>query len=199
MVDELDTYKYYIALKTHFSQVRYNAIKSNFAVKASYESLLKRNDAYRFTKIANLFASKEDCIAYFASNFAYNNQTCLYNIIEGKKIYKRWCLYRKNPSNSFMNDLSTVLTHSISEKEILGTTEAKLPLLLELALHDKIHLETLSLFNEKYDILGNLKKNKLLYSVWKDDLLRISKIKGFIIYNDAEITSIFNAFMQKIN
>ena len=58
----------YLALKSHFSNPKYDYFKYNKKVRASLESYHKRRDRYFFEKTSRKYKDKE-IVDFFVSNF----------------------------------------------------------------------------------------------------------------------------------
>ena len=78
-MDGFTAYKYYMALKLHFSSDKYNVFESRGSVKCSREKFNSRNDYYIFEKLGRKFSTNQELIQYMAANFIYKNPNVIYS------------------------------------------------------------------------------------------------------------------------
>ena len=65
-MDPFAAYKLYNALKLHFENDSYDAIKYNFKTTVNAQSFFKRRDKYFFAKLAK---NEKDLMMYYVFNF----------------------------------------------------------------------------------------------------------------------------------
>ena len=66
MIDPFDSYKLYNALKLHFENDTYDAVKYNIKTTVNPNSFFKRRDKYFFAKIGK---NQKDIQNFFVFNF----------------------------------------------------------------------------------------------------------------------------------
>ena len=67
-MDAFQVYKYYLALKLHFTTDKYDVIKQRGKVRASRQAFAKRNDLFSINKIAKNY-SDEEVANFLIANF----------------------------------------------------------------------------------------------------------------------------------
>ena len=77
-MDGFKAYRYYLALKLHFTSEKFNVFENRGNVKGSREAFEARNDRYIFEKLARKIGNDRDIIQFFVANFAYGNESAIY-------------------------------------------------------------------------------------------------------------------------
>jgi len=67
-MEPFEVYRYYLALRLHFTTDKYDAIKQQGRVKASRQAFLKRNDLLAIRRVAETYSDKE-VVDFLVSNF----------------------------------------------------------------------------------------------------------------------------------
>ena len=94
MIDPFDSYKLYNALKLHFENDTYDAIKYNFKTTVNPQSFFNRKDKYYFAKIAKAYPKelKEYYVSQFINDAKYvgdmMDPTAKKNYVEYKRVHE---------------------------------------------------------------------------------------------------------------
>ena len=86
-MDGFKAYKYYMAVKLHFTSKKYNVFETRGHVKGTRDAFNSRNDRYIFEKLAQKYADDKEIIQFFVSNFAYGNDTAIYAGQEAEDLF----------------------------------------------------------------------------------------------------------------
>lgn len=184
-------FKYYTALKLHFTNPRFDVFVNRGHVKGSYEKFLERNDRSMFERLARQFDDK-DYIQYIASNFMYGNSEMIYHSEDAMTNYKEFLRRRQSITRVFDNDLQLII-NSGAQYEFSGQ---KIPDVVQLFMAKKITLETMTILNDMDDIVNKMRQNGQLSLLLSDDLLRIEKSKGFVKWLPEKVEPLFTKFKQ---
>ena len=181
-------YKYYIALKNHFTTWHYDAFKYNLKSSATQESFVRRNDCMRFESISNRYG--EQVGHYFVANFVERFEEFLYDPNKSDRIYQDW-LKRKTMKNSLV------------QREILDLPYAKFgdiirvgnqtPTLLKEYLVKNISPETLVILDSHFHFLDNWKSTITRDTVWDSVGLVLCKYRSFVSFDKDTLTQIINS------
>jgi hypothetical protein len=68
-MDGFKAFKYYIAIKLHFTKDSFDVFKNRGSVKGTREAFNARNDRYVFEKLARKFPVDKELIQYYVANF----------------------------------------------------------------------------------------------------------------------------------
>jgi hypothetical protein len=201
-MDGFKAYRYYLAIKLHFTTDKFNVFQNRGNVKGTREAFNARNDRYIFEKLARKIPVDKDLIQFFVSNFAYGNANAIYDGQEADENYTQWTKTKQSISKVFVDDLATLLTYTETNKlkhtAIFNFTDGEYPVALKLFVGGKISIETLRMIDDIYPIIEQWKLNNSVKYIWDDELRRIIKLTGFVKYDRIKIKKIFDHFMEEI-
>jgi hypothetical protein len=189
-MDGLKAYKYYMAVKLHFTKDDFNVFVNRGKIKCSRDAFNRRSDSYLFEKLAKRFDDRE-YIQFLAANFAYGNQEIAYKIEESEENYIEWNRRKQSITKIFSDDLSEILKNNFTknlEKAII-----------DLYLGNKICLETVRIIDDLHPILDKVKQNSQFMLMFDSEIRRLEKSKGFIKYKLERVSPIFNNFLEEFN
>ena len=170
----------YLALKSHFSNEKYDYFKYNKKVRASVASFNKRSDKYWFEKTSRKYNDKE-IVDFFVANFvSVDNPHSLWIgslINEGEKVYLEWM--KTNQSLTYLfKEQSTALFSQNALNDVFDCSKGH-PILLKSFLRGEISPESMVIYEKVFSFLKNFDKN-LLDPVWEIVSLKINKYSSFI-------------------
>ena len=201
-MDGFKAYRYYLAIKLHFTTDKFNVFENRGNVKGTREAFNARNDRYIFEKLARKHDDDKDIIQFFVANFAYGNDTAIYAGAEADEVYTEWLRRKQSISKIFVDDLATLLTHieinKLTHTALFNFTDSEYPVALKLFVGGKIKIETLRIIDDLYPIIEKWKLNTSVRYIWDDDLRRIIKLTGFVKYDIIKIKKIFDHFLEEV-
>ena len=173
----------YLALKSHFSNEKYDYFKYNKKVRASVASFNKRSDKYWFEKTSRKYNDKE-IVDFLVSNFvAADNPQSIWigHIINsGERTYAEWM--KTNQSLTYIFKEQSEELFSETKLENVFDCSKGHPIVLKKFLSGKISIETLVIL-DKIFLFGNSFDKKLLDPVWEMVSLKIKKYSPFLQIN----------------
>lgn len=201
-MDGFKAYRYYLAIKLHFTTDKFNVFENRGNVKGTREAFNARNDRYIFEKLARKHDNDKDIIQFFVANFAYGNDTAIYAGAEADEVYTEWLRRKQSITKIFVDDLATLLTHieinKLTHTALFNFTDSEYPVALKLFVGGKIKIETLRIIDDLYPIIEKWKLNTSVRYIWDDDLRRITKLTGFVKYDIIKIKKIFDHFLEEV-
>jgi hypothetical protein len=170
----------YLALKSHFSNEKYDYFKYNKKVRASVASFNKRSDKYWFEKTSRKYNDKE-IVDFFVANFvSVDNPHSLWIgslINEGEKVYLEWM--KTNQSLTYIfKEQSTELFSQTKLENVFDCSKGH-PILLKTFLKSELAPEIMVIYDTIFSYISEFDK-KLLDPVWETVSLKIKKYKPFI-------------------
>ena len=170
----------YLALKSHFSNEKYDYFKYNKKVRASVASFNKRSDKYWFEKTSRKYNDKE-IVDFFVANFvSVDNPHSLWIgslINEGEKVYLEWM--KTNQSLTYIfKEQSTELFSQTKLENVFDCSKGH-PILLKTFLKSELAPEIMVIYDIIFSYISEFDK-KLLDPVWETVSLKIKKYKPFI-------------------
>ena len=170
----------YLALKSHFSNPKYDYFKYNKKVRASVTSFNRRADKYWFEKTSRKYKD-EEIVNFLVANFVEStsvNQIWIGEIINsGERTYAEWM--RRQQSLTYLFKEQSNELFSENELESLFNCSKGHPLLLKKFLSGSISLETFVIYNKIFHFSKNFDKN-LDDPVWETVSLKLKKYDPFI-------------------
>jgi hypothetical protein len=201
-VDGFKAYRYYLAIKLHFTTEKFNVFENRGNVKGTREAFTARNDRYIFEKLANKYGEDRELIQFFVANFAYCNESAIYEGQQAEDNLTEWIKRKQSITQKFIDDLAIILTHietnKLSPSATFNFFDSAYPVALELFIGGKIGIETLRIIDDIYPIILQWETNTSVKYIWNQELLRIKKLTGFVKYDKIKINKIFSHFLDEI-
>ncbi len=170
----------YLALKSHFSNQKYDYFKYNKKVRASLTSFNRRADKYWFEKTSRKFKD-EEIIDFLVANFVQsesNSAIWIGSLInEGEKVYSDW-KKRQQSLTYLFKEQSEELFSQTKLEDALSCSKGHPPVLKKF-LSGKISIETLTIYDKIFGFSKTFDK-KLLDPVWETVSLKIKKYMPFL-------------------
>lgn len=187
IMDGFKAFKYYLAIKLHFTNPKYNVFERKGKLKGSRETFLNRNDHYLFDKIGRKFDSDQQLIRYIAANFMYGNPNVVYNESEAEDNFIEYTKRRQAITKVFKDDVQRIVESG-----------NKTPNILQLYLGKKITIETAVILNDLENCISKLKETESSNLLWGDEILRIEKAKGFVKYDSYKVVPIYMSMHEEL-
>ena len=201
-MDGYKAYRYYLAIKLHFTTDKFDVFQNRGNVKGTREAFNARNDRYIFEKLAQKHSDDKEIIQFFVSNFAYGNDTAIYAGQEAEDNFMQWNKRKQSITKIFVDDLATLLTHietnRLKHSAIFEFTENEYPVALKMFVGGKISIETLRIIDDFTDILEKWNQNLSVKYIWDNEMRRIKKLTGFVKYDKIKIEKLFSAFKEEL-
>jgi hypothetical protein len=202
-VDGFKAYRYYLAIKLHFTTDKFNVFENRGNVRGSREAFNARNDRYIFEKIARKFSSDRDIVQFFVANFAYSTEPAIYAGQEAEDSLFEWSRRKQSISRIFIDDLANILNYveinKLPTSCIFDFQNNEYPVALKLFLGKKISIETLAIINELDHVVEHWISNPTVQHIWGNELLRIKKLTGFVKYDKIKLGQIFKHFVEELD
>jgi len=201
-MDGFKAYRYYLAIKLHFTTDRFNVFQNRGSVRGTREAFNARNDRYIFEKLASKRQDDKEIIQFFVANFAYGNDQAIYAGQEAEDNYLQWQKRKQSMTKIFVDDLATLITHielnKLKPTAIFQFTENEYPVALKLFVGGKIAIETLNIIDDMTGMLDDWVIHPSVRYIWEDEMRRIKKLTGFVKYDKIKIGKIFQHFKEEI-
>ena len=202
MITGFRCYKYYIAIKLHFTKDNYNVFETRGNVKGSEQAFIARNDRYLFERIARKHQTDREVIKYFVANFSYGNDACVYDESSAEDNLQEFTRRRESLTRVVSNDLNEVILQKekqgLSRKQVFEFNLDSPPLLLKMYLGGKVTIETMFLLNKINGYL-QLWHNNSSMLLWEEEIRRIEKCEGFVKFNESKLSPIYASFIEDLD
>ena len=178
MMEPIDVYIMYCAMKAHFSRKDYDFNKYGGKTKVSRDSFFKRKDRHFFVKLSRKYKTTIEIKNYYISNFIKDKRGYIANFSDEN--YKSWLLKREGFFEQFIMELSPYIKEFQPLFEVEGNNHPKL---LKEFLGSRVSLETMIVLDELVEYGKNW--DKLLEGdiIWIDLKKLMENYKGFLTIN----------------
>ena len=195
MMQPFDAYSMYNALKLHFEQDSYDAVKYNFKSNVSPKSFFARKDKYFFAKLAKTYDDK--LLQYYIANFK-NGISYVGDMLNegGETNFKQHMKVRESIHREFQKDINSLIDMDIQFDDLFITKQTH-PLIVKLLMREEISLETVVILDS---ILGFMKRegSKITETIiWPDISRKIMKYKPFVDFSKDKCVSIIKKGFTK--
>jgi hypothetical protein len=201
-VNGFKAYRYYIALKLHFTKDKFNVFENNGNVKGSYETFQARNDSYLFEKLGKRHPADHELIQFYVSNMVLGDASTIYNDGVAEENFKQWLGWKESITYNFKEDLHKleleVEKNGYSADELFNCTLNDFPIIIKLYLGKQINPITMAMITDMYEPAGEWLNNATLSLVLEQEIRTLYKMRGFFKYDKEKIEKIFKDFMHSL-
>ena len=174
LMQPIDVYQMYCAMKAHFSKSSYNFIKYGGKTKVSRDSFWKRNDRYFFVKISKKY-DNDEIKDYLLSNFIQNRNGYIANFNDQN--YENWLDRKMMFYNIFQQELKPYIKNF---EPLFEVKDGNHPTLLKEYLGKRVSLETMVILDELVDFSKKWDEQLGDDVVWPDIKNLMKNYKGFL-------------------
>ena len=195
-MDGFQAFKYYTAVKLHFTSPRFDLKQTKGKVRGSRQRFESRNDRMLFEKLAGQFPSDQEFIRYIAANFMYNCPDVIYDTPRAQTNYKEYVRRRQSITKIFSDDLETLINQGV-QYDFSGHS---IPDVVRLYLSNRITLETLVILDGFEHLVKRIRNglSTQLALMMNDDLLRIERAKMFVKYDELKVSAPYFNFLDTL-
>lgn len=169
-MDGFTAFKYWVAMKQHFTVKSFDVFKNQGRIKGSFEKYLARSDYNCFERIAEKFKPNE-YIFYLAANMMYGNDSAVWDYGGGVANYNQFLKRRELARELYAIDIKTLQINNVKMDD--GVT------IIRMLTKNQVSFETVVLLN-KYTNLVSAFDQLPQKIILEPLLIRIEKSIGFI-------------------
>ena len=201
-MDGFKAYKYYMAIKLHFTKDNFDVFKNRGSVKGTREAFNARNDRYLFEKLARRFPVDRELIQFFVANFAYGNDNGHYAAEDAQSNFIEWNRRKQSITKIFSDDCHKIVMQSYKDKlkkdQLFYFTSNNYPSILKMYLGAQISIETVRILDDMMQLVENWKQNSSMVILWENEIRKIEKLAGFVKYDKTKVEQVFNNFKEEL-
>ncbi len=188
-VKPFDAYKKYVALKLHFNSEKYDYFKLNGAVKIKLETFNKRNDKYKFQKLAKIH-TPETLEKIIVANLLSNKDLWVGDLLtpEARQRLAERQKIEQSLTYFFSEDVKFLLSKA-EEGEKIFVGKGKLGLVKH-AMQGSINLESFIILTDILKLMPKLEKSLSDDITWQDFKMTATKYKPFLKYDKEKLKDI---------
>lgn len=186
IMEPFEVYRYYLALRLHFTTDQYNVINQKGRVRASKQAFFKRKDLLAIRRVAESY-SDEEIVNFLVANFVSGDRWGGVFDIDAKDRYTQWKKRIESMSYTFEKELNTIKKfmdkYQISFTELLTTSNGQHPYIIKMHLRQDVSIETLVIIDQLVGFVDTLDRNLAHDLVWPDLSRIIKKYTPFLTFN----------------
>lgn len=183
IMEPFEVYRYYLALRLHFTTDQYDAIKQKGKVRASRQAFAKRNDLIAIRRIAETYSDK-DIVNFLVANFITGDRWGGVFDTEAKERFMLWKKRIESLSYTFEKEISYLQLQMEKQSKpfdyIFAPSKNEHPYILKSYLRRTTSIETLVILNNFYNFVDNFDKEYYNDLMWPDISRIIKKYSPFL-------------------
>lgn len=194
IMEPFEVYKYYLALRLHFTTDKYDVIKQQGRVRGSKVAFHKRKDLLSIRRVAETYSDKE-VVEFLVSNFISGDRWGGVFDIDAKDRYTQWKKRIESLSYTFQNDLIKIKNACEKQNKLFEDSLISInnqhPLIVKLYLRGDVSIETLVILNKLVEFLPRLDDNLKDDLVWPDLSRTIKKYEPFLNFKKEKYEQLY--------
>lgn len=182
-MEPFEVYRYYLALRLHFTTDQYDAFKSHGKVRVTRQAFNKRKDLLAIKKVAETY-SDQDVVNFLVANFTSGDRWGGVFDTEAKHRFTDWKRKMESMSYTFSKEVGRIkqladkLNKSFSDMFLSINNQH--PYVVKLYLRHDISIETLTILNKLEPFTVLLDRQLQGDILWPDLSRIIKKYEPFI-------------------
>lgn len=193
-MEPYEVYRYYLALRLHFTTDQYDVIQQRGKVKASKQAFFKRKDLLAIRKVAESYSDQE-VVNFLVANFVSGDRWGGVFDAESKERYTSWKKRLESISYTFEKDLSKLINHcekyNLDFASLFISLNSQHPFIIKEFLRNSISVETLVILNKIMPFLDDLDVTLQQDLIWPDTSRLIKKYTPFLNIEKSKYDAIF--------
>ncbi len=181
MMEAVEVYLMYCAMKAHFGKGDYDYVKYGGKSSATKKSFWKRNDRYFFVRILRKYKEEDVIKDYLISNFIKNKKGWLGDFNDEN--YIEWKRKIQSITHIFEEELTPLLENFEEGKNLLATQSKNHPKLLKEYLGKRVSIETVIILDDIIEFSNNWDKVLSDDVIWPDVKKMMDNYKKFLTYD----------------
>ncbi|CAB5221847.1 59 protein [uncultured Caudovirales phage] len=183
IMEPFEVYRYYLALRLHFTTDKYDVIEQRGRVRATKNSFLKRKDMFAIRKVAETYSDK-DIVDFLVANFVSGDRWGGVFDVESKERYHGWKKRIEAISYTFKKELDKAVLfadkNNMTFEDLYKCNSGQHPPIVKMYLRNDISIETLVILNKLNNFTDQLDQDLKDDLVWPDTSRIIKKYSPFL-------------------
>lgn len=193
VMDAFEVYKYYLALKLHFTTDKYDVIEQKGKVRATRQAFAKRKDLYAINKVAKTYTD-EEVANFLIANFVSGDRWGGVFDTEARETYILWKKRVEGLTYNFTQDLDKLLEELEESKkhfeDLFNCSKGEHPYIIKAYLRKSITIETLVILDKIYGLVNKFDREITDTIVWPDISRLIKKYRPFLVIDKDKFNEI---------
>lgn len=181
-------YLLFLALRTHFTNVKYDFFQMNGKLRATKESYNKRGDKFFFDRLAKEYTCPE-LKDFYVANFLEDKHYVTELLDEdAKRNYQDYQRRRQGLTYIVTNELDELFDRGITR--FFKLSDGEYPGIITLYLRHVLSPETMVILNDFIPFEDRFNKYLCDDIIWNKVSLKLRKFKPFVHYDKQKVKSI---------
>ena len=195
-MDPFDSYKLYNALKLHFENEVYDAVKYNFKTTVNANSFFQRKDKYFFAKLAKNYPKdlKEFYVSQFINDVKYVGDMM---DLPAKTYYVRYKKVHESIHRVFEKDINTLSNNKEFDSLLVVNNINTPPEIIRRWMEEDITLETVVILDHLTNFMEKEGSKITETLFWPDTSRKIRKYSPFVNFNKDKCKNIIKKRFTK--
>lgn len=187
-----DAYCLFVAVKTHFTNKKFNLLKYNKKTNVKYENFENRKDKYIFNKLSKKFNDSDEMCFFLGSIFLEKPNVWSGELLtdESVDVFLKHKKITESLSYFFKNDCDIIFNTVEDKNDVFKVREGQHPLLLSKTLSGEVNVETLIILNDILNFFPRWERKISDTIVWPDFKTKCEKYSAFIKYDKEKMKAI---------
>lgn len=186
IMDAFEVYRYYIALKLHFTTDKYDVIEKQGRVKVTKSAFLKRKDLGAISRVAKTY-SDEEVVNFLVANFVSGDRWGGIFDLEAKDRYTEWKRRVESLRYTFEQDLDRLFLEldniGKSFEHLVYCAKGEHPYIIKAYLRKSISIETLVILDKLIGFIDKFDLEVTDTIVYPDISRLIKKYRPFLKFD----------------
>lgn len=183
IMEPFEVYRYYLALRLHFTTDTYDVIKQQGRVRATKQSFFKRKDLLAIRKVSESYSDK-DIVDFLVANFVSGDRWGGVFDTESKERYLSWKKRMESISYTFKKEIDKAVLfaekNGITFNDLLVSNDNQHPIIVKMYLRNELSIETLVILNKLNNFVDTLDVELKDDLIWPDMSRIIKKYAPFL-------------------
>jgi hypothetical protein len=201
IMEPFEVYRYYLALRLHFTTDKYDVIEQRGRVRATKNSFLKRKDLLSIRRVAETYSDK-DIVDFLVANFVSGDRWGGVFDVESKERYHGWKKRIEAISYTFKKELDKAVMyaekHNMTFQDLFSCQNGQHPVIIKMYLRNDLSIETLVILNKLNNFIDQLDIQLKDDLVWPDTSRIIKKYSPFLEIKKEKYDEIFRRAIGSI-
>jgi len=196
IMDAFEVYRYYIALKLHFTTDKYDVIEKQGRVKVTKTAFLKRKDLGAITRVAKNYSDSE-VVNFLVANFVSGDRWGGLFDLEAKERYTEWKKRIESLRYTFEQDIDRLLLEleqvNKNFEHLFVCAKGEHPYIIKAYLRKSISIETLVILEKIFGFIDKFDKEVTDNIVYPDISRLVKKYRPFLKFDMEKFNGILRA------
>lgn len=187
IMTEFEVYRFYLALRLHFTTEKYDVIKQQGKVRASKLAFSKRKDLISIKKIAKTY-SDEEVVNFLVANFVSGDRWGGVFDSEARDRYLAWKKRIESLTYTFTNDIDKLFNET---SDPFSGSKGEHSYIIKQYLRNNLSIETLVVLESFRNYMDEFDQVYAEDIVWPDISRLIKKYKPFLKFDKDKFHAIY--------